>query len=142
MSRLANIIRRIDSFVVAGRRDELVSFLTGEPSWFQDLPIFTQALPGCYERHLIGKTPYMEVYVMNWGTGANTGVHSHPKGGCWLRLLDGSLVEARDDAKTVLKPGYVGFLQGDETHAISCLEERGAVSLHVYSPRSLIYTGR
>ncbi len=142
MTRLASIIRHIDSFVVASRRDELITFLKGNPSWLHDLPNFTNALPGCYERHLLGKTPYTEVYVMNWGTGANTGVHSHPKGGCWLRLLDGSLVETRDDMKNVLRPGYVGFLQGDETHAISCVEERGAVSLHVYSPRLRIYDGR
>ena len=136
MTRLIELIKHIDSLVMSRRPDELISFLKGEPAWLTAFPNFTQALPGCYERHVLGKTPYTEVYVMNWGTGAHTGIHSHPKGGCWLRLLAGSLVETRDGDNQLL-PGYVGFLQGAETHAITCTEERGAVSLHIYSPRSL-----
>ncbi len=137
MTRLLSLIRQIDEFIATRRHAELLAFLKGEPEWLSALPNFTQALPSCYERHILGKTPYTEVYLMNWGADAKTGVHAHPKGGCWMRLLNGALIERREDVQTCLFPGYVGFIQGADTHSITCTEDMGALSLHIYSPRSL-----
>jgi hypothetical protein len=134
---MQRILRVIDGFLVKGARIELATWLAHEHLWMTTLPMYPVARTHAYERHLIGKTPHHELYIMNWGASSDTGLHGHAHGGCWLRVLGGLLIEETDTCTNVLQPGAVRHLCGpSDIHCITTREP--AVSLHIYSPRGLV----
>jgi hypothetical protein len=92
---------------------------------------------GTYERHLVGKTDGLELYFIVWGSNADSGFHGHPEGGCWMRIIQGSLFETfLDGTVKVHGPGSSGFQQG--ASGIHQIKTNGpAVSVHVYAPQAL-----
>jgi hypothetical protein len=44
-------------------------------------------------RYLIEATPEFEIILMLWGPRATTLIHDHSESRCWMRLMDGKLLE-------------------------------------------------
>jgi Cysteine dioxygenase type I len=102
--------------------------------------------PGRYTRHLVHKSPDVELLVLCWSEGASAPLHGHEGELCWARVERGRLrftsyrEVSRDPLRLVsLGPpveGGPGYLDGPaDVHAVENPEEFGqaAVSLHVYS---------
>jgi hypothetical protein len=90
-----------------------------------------------YVRHLVGKTEGLELYFIVWSSHADSGFHGHPEGGCWMRVIQGSLLETfLDGTVKVRTSGSSGFQQG--ASGIHRIQTNGpAVSVHVYAPQAL-----
>jgi hypothetical protein len=77
--------------------------------------------------------------LINWKEGYHTDFHNHPKNGCMLKVLDGSLLEYkpnRNDNEIMmvsqLKNNDISYCLDNEIHKIIAIED--SVSLHLYSP--------
>lgn len=87
-----------------------------------------------YKRYLIGTAPYIEVFIIAWGAGAESQFHGHPEGGCWMRCLEGTLYEQTPSAHKVkeIKHHIIGHQKGSNgIHKITT--NNLAYSIHVYS---------
>jgi predicted metal-dependent enzyme (double-stranded beta helix superfamily) len=93
-----------------------------------------------YKKKLLKRTSNYEVFLICWKSGQQTSIHDHPDGGCWMRVVRGSLQETtymtpnlEEVGERILGPGDLGFQCGsDMVHRILALED--TVSLHVYYP--------
>ena len=92
---------------------------------------YPDAPPGTYQRHVIERDEDIEIVLIVWGAGANTGFHGHPDGGCWLSVFEGShLME--DLPRGLSNKISGGYRSGAaDQHAIRTLEP--AASIHVYN---------
>ena len=89
-----------------------------------------------YQRHLLEKTADYELYCITWAAGAETPFHGHPDGGCWMRVVEGTLEETSVAGTRVLAAGDTGFQKGPYgIHKIVARE--ASRSLHLYKPGSL-----
>jgi hypothetical protein len=102
--------------------------------------------PGRYTRHLILKTPDVELLVLCWARGARAPVHGHEGELCWARVERGRLrfTSYRELSRAPLRltplaapvDGGPGHLDGPaDIHAVENPDEFGAdaISVHVYS---------
>jgi hypothetical protein len=105
--------------------------LTPIASYYNHLPVPHEHT---YKRHLIGISEHIEVYIIAWGTQADSQFHGHPEGGCWMRCLEGTLYEQTPSAHKVkeIKNHIIGYQKGKEgIHRI--ISNDLAYSIHVYS---------
>lgn len=98
-----------------------------------------------YTRNLVA-TDYKDyvLLLLCWAPGKVSKVHDHPCDGCWMRVIEGEveerLYEDRDGAMVELsKSRYeemdVAFVDDNiGLHSIGNPFERGAMTLHLYSP--------
>ncbi len=102
--------------------------------------------PGRYTRHLVHKSPEVEVLVLCWARGSRAPIHGHEGELCWARVERGALRFAswREVSRTPLRvipvgepvQGGPGHLDGPaELHSVEnpAALDQDAVSLHVYS---------
>lgn len=100
--------------------------------------------PNIYKRLKIpvtnDKDPF-ELFLISWGDKSNAKMHAHPKNGCVLKVLDGTLNEKiflKDSTfhKDIpLNINNISYL--DDTigyHEISNINPGFSHSLHIYSP--------
>ena len=91
-----------------------------------------------YYKNIIFKNDDLELILIKWERNAETTIHSHPKNGCILKLLEGKLKEERfinnklynSNELSVDSVGYMHDSLG--SHKITALED--SYSLHLYSP--------
>jgi len=89
-----------------------------------------------YYRYLLQKTPEYELYCIVWSEGATTPFHGHPDGGCWMRVIEGELVETSVRSDRVMCAGDTGFQKGPYgIHRI--VARQPSRSLHLYKPGAL-----
>lgn len=93
-----------------------------------------------YKKYQIGKNKHNSLYLIDWKTTKyNTAIHNHPKKGCYMKILKGSLLEKRFSPLTLEKKGEYVYTKNDVTyicdkesfHSIEPLEDN-TFSLHVY----------
>jgi predicted metal-dependent enzyme (double-stranded beta helix superfamily) len=102
--------------------------------------------PGRYTRHLVHKSPAVEILVLCWAQGSKAPIHGHEGELCWARVERGILrfTSYREVSRSPLglRPlgapvdGHPGHLDGPaDIHSVENPGEvgRDAVSLHVYS---------
>lgn len=95
---------------------------------------------GKYNRALIARNDYVDVVIISWEEGQQSGLHDHPSNGCIMHILQGELDEDVYTEELVLiktnhlTTGQTTFIQGSEgIHNIRNGNTR-SVSIHVYSP--------
>jgi hypothetical protein len=89
-----------------------------------------------YDRHTLGRMDDVEVVIIKWGVRSATPAHGHPEGGCWLAVLEGSLMEELPHMRS---SDYltIGFRSGaTDVHVIRSVGEVPAMSVHIYDHRS------
>lgn len=88
-----------------------------------------------YCKRILYRDKNIECILIGWLPGQRTPPHSHPKNGCVMRVLSGSLCEIRQKKKVTLMEQSVSFIGGGQTHSIfNASDTCPAVSFHVYSP--------
>lgn len=103
-----------------------------------NIPFESFAIPATgYKRYLIEKTTEHELYCIAWAAEAETPFHGHPVGGCWMRIVEGTLEEISVAGTRELVAGNTGFQKG--LYGIHKIVAREASrSLHLYKPGALI----
>lgn len=97
-----------------------------------------------YKRNLVRKDDYIEMLVICWEKGQQSGIHDHPESGCLMKLLDGNIqenvYECVDgkikciESNTLVKSD-IAYKQGKQgLHDIINSDIEKSVSLHIYSP--------
>lgn len=99
-----------------------------------------QTLP--YQKTLLFRNELFEIYQINWFKNSQTTIHSHPKFGCIMKVIEGSLEEKLytvnnsefNEIKTsIYQPNNVSYIDDSiGLHQIKALEN--SISLHIYSP--------
>ena len=92
---------------------------------------FPDALSGSYNRYVIEKDEDIEIVLIVWGAGANTGFHGHPSGGCWLYVFEEPpLIEDLPcNISNKIRGGYRAGLT--DQHAIRTFKP--TASIHIYN---------
>jgi hypothetical protein len=136
-TKAQEIAESLDFLFINFGHEAVMDWLTEFDGWAPLIRDLAIPVIGTYERHRVGVTDGLELYFIVWGFNANSGFHGHPEGGCWMRVLQGSLFETfLDGTVKVHGPGSSGFQQG--AAGIHRIETRGpAVSVHIYAPRAL-----
>ena len=118
---------------VRTRRSVSAFLISTTPQWQRVGRLLPDATrPDAYERHVIGRIDDVEVVIIKWGLRSTTPPHGHPDGGCWLAVLEGSLME---DLPHLQRSDYVtlGFRSGaDDIHIIRSVGDVPAMSVHIY----------
>jgi cysteine dioxygenase len=103
-----------------------------------------------YQKTLLFRNEQFEIYQINWLKNAETTIHQHPKNGCIMKIIQGSLHEKLYKAmtyhieekemtnkyeikNTIYNTNDVSYI--DDTlglHKIIAIEN--SISLHIYSP--------
>lgn len=82
-----------------------------------------------------------EIYIITWNKNQNAPIHDHSSNGCWLKVLDGKLLEQKYSKElklistNILKKDDISYM--DNTlgyHSISNNYDNITVTLHVYNP--------
>jgi len=92
-----------------------------------------------YKRNVAYRNHLFEVSILCWKPEQYSSIHTHPKNGCLMKVLEGSLVEERyilDKVQTKLyKENDVTFIKGNQQHIIkNNSKTKNLVTLHIYSP--------
>ena len=92
-----------------------------------------------YKRNVVYRNHLFEISILCWTPGQQSAKHIHPKNGCLMKVLEGSLVEERyilDNVQTQLyKENDVTFIKGNQEHIIkNNSNTKNLVTLHIYSP--------
>lgn len=118
---------------VRNRRSVSAFLISTAPQWQRVGRLLPDpARPDAYDRHTIGLVDDVEVVIIKWGLHATTPLHGHPEGGCWLAVLEGSLMEelphmGRSDIMSI------GYRRGPgDMHVIRNVGDIPAMSVHIY----------
>jgi cysteine dioxygenase len=105
--------------------------------------------PYTYNKELVKKGEYIDMYVICWNINQSSRIHDHPKDGCLLKVLEGALCENIFDSKlefcycNILSKSDISYIAGNNMlHSIENRCDDGCVSLHIYSPpnyKTVIY---
>ena len=92
-----------------------------------------------YKRNVVYRNHLFEISVLCWQPGQQSTKHTHPKNGCLMKVLEGSLVEEiyilDKVQKNVYKENDVTFIRGGQEHSIkNNSKTKNLVTLHIYSP--------
>ena len=117
----------------ASLKDCLLLFNSYEGTDYKNYVNYT---PEKYHRGVVMKTPQLELVVMGWLEGNETGFHGHP-GECIFKVLDGNLNEEllteNQPKMSVYNRGDIGYIDNSiGTHKV--WTTRKAITLHLYSP--------
>jgi predicted metal-dependent enzyme (double-stranded beta helix superfamily) len=89
-----------------------------------------------YDKYIIYQDKNYEMILISWNKNVITPIHNHPKNGCILKVLDGTLNETfyydNKIISSVLNKNDIGYRNCGEIHTIKAYEN--SYSLHIYSP--------
>jgi hypothetical protein len=89
-----------------------------------------------YSKSIIYKNKQYELLLISWKKDTETKYHNHPKNGCYLKVIEGELLEINkinnEISYNLLTPSNDGFKKHNEYHKIIALKD--SYSLHLYSP--------
>lgn len=102
----------------------------------------------CYNRNLVFRNEYIDIYIITWKQKQESKIHDHPTHGCLLKVLAGNIIEeiyVKNEnefllTKTnILSKNDIGFQIGKNgIHKIINSNDEIAVSIHVYSPSGYV----
>ena len=83
----------------------------------------------------------IEVFIITWNKNQETKIHNHAKNGCFLKILEGSLVEnvfnfdnLNKSGTKILRKGDISYMDDSiGLHSVKNLDDI-SVSIHIYSP--------
>lgn len=92
-----------------------------------------------YCKNCIFRNDKYELYIISWMPKQYTNLHSHPKNGCIMKILNGSLNEIRIKNNEIIENNYFTnqstFMSNSYgKHIISNISSEITISLHLYSP--------
>ena len=94
-----------------------------------------------YNKIKIFENDNVDIYIITWNVSQKANIHDHSDNGCWLKILDGNLIERIYDSQlnliktNILKKDDISFMKNDiGFHSIENSSENICVTLHVYSP--------
>lgn len=95
-----------------------------------------------YNKILIKRTEYFELYLIFWNENQKSDIHDHPRQGCLMKILSGELQEQeyintngeiKQSNLKILKKDKIIYKSGNEIlHQI--FSPQKSVSIHLYSP--------
>ena len=94
-----------------------------------------------YNRERIYIDDEIEVFIITWNKNQETKIHNHAKNGCFLKILEGSLVEnvfnfdnLNKSGTKILRKGDISYMDDSiGLHSVKKLDDI-SVSIHIYSP--------
>lgn len=118
---------------VRARRSVSAFLISTVPQWQRvGHSLLDPARADIYDRHTIGCVDDIEVVIIKWGLSAVTPLHGHPEGGCWIAVLEGSIMEElphlnRSDLVSI------GYRCGAaDMHIIRSVGDVPAMTVHIY----------
>ena len=90
----------------------------------------------CYQ----GINNNFAIYIISWNNFQSSSIHSHPKNGCLLKVLEGVLIEKRYKHDRLIKnnkleKNNVSYIHDNiATHKILNNNNFPVYSIHIYSP--------
>lgn len=94
-----------------------------------------------YNKTIIFRNDIYEIILISWDKNAITKIHNHPKNGCIMKILKGSLKEETYDSNTLKKIGEniyekdnISYIHDDLYHHKIINTAPQSFSLHIYSP--------
>ena len=93
-----------------------------------------------YSKTCIFRNEEYELLLITWLPKQHTKIHLHPKNGCIMKILYGKLNEIRIDNDLNIKENILDINQNTfmcnnyGEHIISNINNKVAISLHLYSP--------
>tara|TARA_B110000977_G_C10940487_1_gene440694 strand:+ start:145 stop:588 length:444 start_codon:yes stop_codon:yes gene_type:complete len=92
-----------------------------------------------YSKQLVYKNYSFEAYVICWKPGQSSNIHSHPKNGCIMKVLEGTLREERygtiSITEKICKKNDILFIRDTDQHVIENISDtKPLITLHIYSP--------
>ena len=95
-----------------------------------------------YSKFKLYNNMYFEIYIIFCHANKKSKIHDHSKNGCWLKVLNGDIVEYIYDKKlnliktNNLKKNDIGFMKDNTVgyHSICNISKNTAITLHIYSP--------
>lgn len=105
-----------------------------------------------YTRKLLLKNDLLEVYLLSWYPNSESHIHDHACNGCYMKVLDGKLMEYKYDSNTLKLKEKIKYKKNDVSfidnslfyHKIINNNNNPSFSLHIYSPpkhKTTFYTG-
>lgn len=87
-----------------------------------------------YEKNLIYRNDIYEIFLISWNKDSKTKFHNHPKNGCLLKILEGTLIESYSISSNIteLNPNDISHINHNMYHSITSINN--SYSLHIYSP--------
>lgn len=90
------------------------------------------------ERHQLTKTPHLEVWVVNWPPGAETGWHDHGAADGAMVVVEGELIDRQwkggSEHWSELTDGDEVTITPNTAHHVTNVGDGYAVTVHAYSP--------
>jgi quercetin dioxygenase-like cupin family protein len=119
---------------VAELRETLLAFAARPESW---RPLVRHD-PGERTYVLLHRDERMELYVVCWMPGHDTGFHDHDESAAAIAVLDGAVGEERlalgGTVEATLRAGETVTIAREAIHRVRHAGDGPAVTLHAYSP--------
>ena len=94
-----------------------------------------------YNKTIIYRNDIYEIILISWDKNAITKIHNHPKNGCIMKILKGSLMEETYNSNTLEKIGEniyekdnISYIHDDLYHHKIINTSHLSDSVHIYSP--------
>jgi cysteine dioxygenase len=136
---LNDLLKSIDSCTNPSQYYKILSSVDID---ITDISPYVAFLSDTYSRNLIKKTDGYELIAICWRQGMQTSIHNHNFSRCWVKIIEGSLLEEYFNPKKIdsilktnrAKKGDVLYIDDNlAVHKLNC-QSSTAVSLHLYSP--------
>ena len=95
----------------------------------------------CYKRTLINRDLFVEIILIGWNINQKSPIHDHPKNGCLVKILKGTLNETiysntlKELNSRKLQINEISYQESNKIlHKIENLTDTPVYSLHVYAP--------
>jgi len=87
-----------------------------------------------YTKILIYRNSIYEIFLISWNKDISTPFHNHPRNGCILKVLEGTLIESMLDGDEfkILNIDDISCINHNIYHKITSIGK--SYSIHVYSP--------
>ena len=91
-----------------------------------------------YKRNIVCRGKYVEIVLICWRGGQRTKIHGHPKRGCLMKVLEGTLIEQIfSNERTFLKDyrrktGDIGYMEDYEILHKVINGNEDSFTLHIY----------
>jgi len=95
-----------------------------------------------YCRNKIFENENFEIFIISWNKNQNAPIHDHSCNGCWLKVLQGELIENIYESESLslyksssIKKNDISFMKNNiGYHSITNNSDETAVTIHIYNP--------
>jgi cysteine dioxygenase len=108
----------------------------------EDWKIYVKTDNNRYCRNKIYENENFEIFIISWNKNQNAPIHDHSCNGCWLKVLQGELIENIYDSESLslyksssIKKNDISFMKNNiGYHSITNNSDETAVTIHIYNP--------